>query len=425
MRAKAAAANKLASKKYEEALTTRNKADVKQKKFEEEGPTAGQRIAARLYGVSTRVEGTNYTYVDYEESVKRQIKSLRDEADAAEKTGDAYFDLAAGYEKAAKAQLDAAGIDGKHKTTKTRTREPRDLTSTINRNNIAIQKKYEESITELQKDEYAKRRKAAADEVQDENNRLREMYRKNEEYVKNVKGKYKELTEDQKKQIAQQQEWITSTIANNLELLALELQQIQKEQQVNSLQIQRETANSIVGTELAGQNASENKPVTTTQISVTQNVSGLESSLARERKLVEENLELEYALILSTNKKLRESGDNQARSEEEILIELGKKKLEIWSEYDQKILNIRKQNVEDQLDLVKKGSAEELKLLLEQNDINRQLALAENAAKPASQQISTSTINAKFNKSGAEIAGSFELNSFEEQQALDEAILMK
>ena len=92
-------------------------------------------------------------------------------------------------------------------------------------------------MTKLIDDEFAKRRKAAADQVQNENNKLREMLRKNEEYVANVDGKYKELTDEQKKQIAQQNKWITDTIANNLKILAKQLEQIQKEQQIASLKI--------------------------------------------------------------------------------------------------------------------------------------------------------------------------------------------
>lgn len=424
LRAKAAAAQELASKKYEEALIARNKAETEAA----QSPSFWDKAKNAFVQSSLRgsVDGNNVVQANVnlanqlsaEDFKKQRIKDLNDEANAAEKTGDAYFDLAAGYEKAAKAELKAAGIDEPHKTRK---REPRDLTDTINRNAINLEKQYEESITELQNDEYAKRRKAAADQVQDANNKLREMYRKNEEYVKNVEGKYKQLTESQKKQIEQQQKWITDTVANNLKLLALQLQQIEKEQQVSALKIRRETVNAV-DTGQAVSATEQNQPLVTTQVSVSQDTSGIEQSLAQERKLVEENLELEYALILETNEKLRNAGDEHARSEEEILIELNKKKLEIWAQYDQQILDIRKQNVEDQLALVKKGSDEELRLLLEQNEIARQAALAANAAKPAAEQVSTSTINAKFDKSATQIKGSFELTGFDEQQALDEAI---
>lgn len=424
LRAKAAAAQKLAADEYEKALIARNKAETEAGK----GPSGWDKFknwwaqtslrATDEYGMGPSAANLQVAdQVSAEDFRQQRIKDLNDEADAAEKTGDAYFDLAAGYEKAAKAQLEAADIEGKHKTT----REPRDLTRTINQNDIKIQREYEESVTELLKDEYAKRRKAAADQVQNENNKLREMYRLNEEYVKNVDGKYKKLTEDQKKQIDRQQELITKTIANNLRALDLQLQQIQNEQKVASLQTQRNTINPT-DTSAATEAAQNQESTVTTNVVVTRDASQMEASLVEERKLMEENLDLEYALILDTNKRLLEAGDNQARSEEEILIELNKKKLELWSEYDQKILDARERDIENQLELVKKGSEDELNLLLQQNEIRRQLALAQNAAKPAEQQVSTSVINAQFDKSAAQIKGSFQMTSFDEQQALDEAV---
>lgn len=425
LRAKAAAAQKLAADEYEKALIARNKAETEAGK----SPSGWDKFknwwvqsslrATDEYGMGPSAANLQVAdQVSAEDFRQQRIKDLNDEADAAEKTGDAYFDLAAGYEKAAKAQLEAAGIEGKHKT---RAREPRDLTRTINQNDIKIQREYEESVTELLKDEYAKRRKAAADQVQDENNKLREMYRLNEEYVKNVDGKYKKLTEDQKKQIDRQQELITKTIANNLRALDLQLQQIQNEQKVASLQTQHNTINPT-DTSAATEAAQNQESTVTTNVVVTRDASQMEASLVEERKLMEENLDLEYALILDTNKRLLKAGDNQARSEEEILIELNKKKLKLWSDYDNKILSARERDIENQLELVKKGSEDEIQLLLQQNEIRRQLALAQNAAKPAEKQISTSVINAQFDRFGAQIQGSFQMTSFDEQQALDEAI---
>ena len=428
LRAKAAAAQELASKKYEEALIARNKAETEAA----QGPSFWDKAKNAFVQSSLRgsVDGNNVVQANVnlanqlsaEDFKKQRIKDLNDEADAAEKTGDAYFDLAAGYEKAAKAELDAAGIDANHKNGR-KGREPRDLTSIINQNSIKAQKEYEESITALQKDEFAKRRKTAADEVQNENNKLREMLRKNDEYVRNVDGKYKKLTEDQKRQIAQQNAWINSTIANNLKALALQLEQIQREQAANSLRLQRETQTGAVSPTPIAENAPKNTETTvTTNVTVTRDASQMEASLVEERELMRQNLEAEYKLVLDTNAKLLAAGDEHARSEEEILIELNKKKLQLYADYDKQILSARERDIENQLELVKKGTEEELQLLLQQNEVHRQLALAENAAKPAAEQVSTSTINAKFDKSATQIKGSFELTGFDEQQALDEAI---
>lgn len=428
LRAKAAAAQELASKKYEEALIARNKAETEAA----QGPSFWDKAKNAFVQSSLRgsVDGNNVVQANVnlanqlsaEDFKKQRIKDLNDEADAAEKTGDAYFDLAAGYEKAAKAELDAAGIDANHKNGR-KGREPRDLTSIINQNSIKAQKEYEESITALQKDEFAKRRKTAADEVQNENNKLREMLRKNDEYVRNVDGKYKKLTEDQKRQIAQQNAWINSTIANNLKALALQLEQIQREQAANSLRLQRETQTGAVSPTPIAENAPKNTETTvTTNVTVTRDASQMEASLVEERELMRQNLEAEYKLVLDTNAKLLAAGDEHARSEEEILIELNKKKLQLYADYDKQILSARERDIENQLELVKKGTEEELQLLLQQNEVRRQLALAENAAKPAAEQVSSSVINAQFDKSAAQTKGSFEMTGFDEQQALDEAI---
>lgn len=428
LRAKAAAAQKLAAEQYEKALVARNKAETEAAK----GPSGWDQFTNWFVQSSLRAtdeyemgpSAANLQVADQvsaEDFKQQRIKDLNDEATAAEKTGDAYFDLAAGYEAAAKAELNAAGVDEPHK--KTRTREPRDLTNIINQNSIKAQKEYEESITALQKDEFAKRRKTAADEVQNENNKLREMLRKNDEYVRNVDGKYKKLTEDQKRQIAQQNAWINSTIANNLKALALQLEQIQREQAANSLRLQRETQTGAVSPTPIAENAPKNTETTvTTNVTVTRDASQMEASLVEERELMRQNLEAEYKLVLDTNAKLLAAGDEHARSEEEILIEFNKKKLELYADYDKQILSARERDIENQLELVKKGTEEELQLLLRQNEVRRQLALAENAAKPAAEQVSSSVINAKFDKSAAQTKGSFKMTSFEEQQALDEAI---
>lgn len=406
LRAKAAAATKLASEKYEKALIKRNQVETKGGKYDKEGNLVGydikdigplDRLAARLYGRSKTVAapGTlGSTAVDVEGTIKDNIKNLDEERKAAEKDGDAYFDLAAGYEEAAKARLKSAGIQEHHRPPKKepKGRQPRDLTDTINRNDITLQKKYEESITKLQRDEYVKRRKAAVDATLDANRRLAEQYRKNEEYINNTEGKYKQLTDEQKQQIAQQQKWINDTIANNLEQLNFELEQIEKERQINSLRILRETINW--------------------------ELEAIEKSVRDEQTIKLEQLKQEEELVKKTNATVTEGG----RSETEITAEFAKKRQQIIAEYDKIIYEMRQKDIDDQLKLVKKGSQEELDLLLQQNENARQLALAENAAKPAAEQVSSSVINAKFDKSAALTRGSFEMTAFDEAQAEAEAI---
>ena len=428
LRARAAAAQKLAAEQYEKELTLRNEAETEKNK----GVSSLDLFASRMStasAMSTAMGGgatSAYNYESPEKALERRVSELNDEADAAKAVADAYFNIAEGFEETAKKTLKGAGIDEPHKEIKERAKERAkeltDLTNTIYQNSIKIQKKYEESVTALQKDEFANRRKSAADEVQNENNKLREMLRKNEEYVKNVNGKYKKLTDEQKKQIEQQNAWINSAIENNLRALSLQLEQIQREQLVNSLKLWRETQTGAVDTTDIGKEGKNESPLAAVGTPVKRNAYQMEASLIDERELMRKNLEAEYSLILESNAKLLAAGDNQARYEEEILIEFNKKKLQLYADYDKQILSARERDIENQLELVKKGAEEELQLLLQQNEVRRQLALAENAAKPAAEQVSSSVINAQFDKSAAQTKGSFEMTGFDEQQALDEAI---
>ena len=398
LRAKAAAATKLAADKYEEALIKLNKAKTEEKTRPSFWQQFGGSLAATRYSSTGAPQMQSANQVENQQKFaqalhERSIDNLKAEADAAEKDGDAYFKLAARLEKQAKARLKAANIEEHHKGPKKnpKGRQPRGLTDTINRNDITLQKKYEESITKLQRDEYVKRRKAAVDATLDANRQLTEQYRKNEEYVKNTEGKYKQLTDEQKKQIAQQQKWINDTIANNLEQLKFELEQIEKERQINSLRILRETIDWELG--------------------------AIEKSVRDEQAIKLEQLKQEEELVKKTNATVAEGG----RSEAEITAEFAKKRQQTIAEYDKIIYEMHQKDIQNQLELVKKGSQEELDLLLRQNEIARQLALAENRAKPATQQQSESSINKSFDKKAQTITGSFTMTGFDEAQAEAEA----
>lgn len=250
LRAKAAAAQELASKKYEEALVARNKAETEAA----QGPSGWDKTKNFLvqsalrgtdeYGIGPSAANLQLAdQVSAEDFKQQRVKDLQDEAKAAEATGDAYFDLAAGYEAAAKAELEAAGIDEPHKKGKKTKRTPRerDLTDTINRMALSVQKKYEQSITELEREEYAKRRKEAVDSANAKIRELEETYRKNVDYLTDEENKYKELTEEEKRLIEEAQQRIRETITNTQDQLTYELEQIEKDRQINELRIVEET----------------------------------------------------------------------------------------------------------------------------------------------------------------------------------------
>lgn len=386
LRARAAAATKLASEKYEQALLKQNAAET----ASAQDPTFWDASKAAFIKKQYRNPDGSITYENTAEDVRnKRVENLKAEAKALEADGDAYMKYVEAIEAEIDALLKRAGISESTGGKKGRT--PRDLTDTINRNDISLQKKYEQSVTKLQHDEYVQRRKAAVDAVMDENRQLQEKYRKNEEYIKNVDGKYKSLTDSQKKQINQQQQWIRATIANNLEQLNFEIEQIEKKRQIGSLQILRETIDWELG--------------------------AITDSIEEEKALKLEQLAQEEEFVKNTNAALAEGGRDAA----EITAEYEKKRVEIISQYDKIIYDLRQKDIQNQLELVKKGSQDELNLLLQQNEIARQLALAENRAKPAAQRQSEASINKSFDLKATRITGSFTMTGFDEAQAQAEA----
>ena len=423
MRAKAQAAYNLLADSYGELIRLQNEQEVERMKAANNSYTFFERSANYFKALwrSTFGEDSDLSLgAAYATQGQANVKAIEEDMADVETTIESQYKSWKFYIDKVRDIYKELGIDEAHKQGR-KGREPRDLTDAINRNDIEIRRKYETSITELIQDEYAKRRKATNDEVADENAKLREKYRKNEEYVANVEGKYKELTDAQKEQIAEQQKLILATIDNNLKLLDLQIRRIMTEQQVASKQIAR---NALVTPELAKQptGQTETSTVATQTTVVTRDASQMEQSLVEERQLMEENLNLEYQLALESNRRLLDARDERARSEEEIIIEFNKKRLELWSDYDKQILDIRQTDIDNQLEVVRKGSEQELQLLLRQNEIARQRAIAENAAKPAAQQQSTADINVVFGQRGQRIQGDFYTEQFDQQQALNEAI---
>lgn len=145
LRAKAAAAMELASKKYEEALLKRNKAETEQTggpSFWDKFLSGGIANLLKEAGVSSEVYSSISQETSAETFQEQRVAGLNEEADAAESAADAYFDLASGYEASAKAALKAAGIGEPHKLTGTSgdTDKDRDLTDAIYRMRLSDRK---------------------------------------------------------------------------------------------------------------------------------------------------------------------------------------------------------------------------------------------------------------------------------------------
>lgn len=394
-RAKAAAAMKLAADKYEEALIKEAEAEAEAAK----GPNWQDKLVAGTAQAGASQAGLRPgEFEDIAEANKQsRIRSLKEEAKAANDAADQYFRMAEAITAESDAALKAAGIDSKHKTKK----EPkgprqRDLTDQIWRNDLSIRKKYEISLSELQRNEFQKRRIEATDQANQTIREMQEKFRKNQNFLTNPEGKYKPLSAEQRAQIEQQQKEIGAIIENTRKKLEIDLTNLQYEYEVDRNKKLRQV--------------------------MQWRLDDIAEDIEKEKQLRLQQLE-EQESLYTTKGATEEGGEvvvTGSMSPEEIA-KFQRERERIIAEYDNIIYNMKAKSIEAQLELVKKGSDEELAILLNQNEVARQLALAQNRLKPAEERQSESEINAQFNKRGAQIKGQTQMSNFDQAQKAAEA----
>lgn len=392
-RAKATAAMQVAAEYYGKAIE--NQFDFEQN-WKDKDLKWWQKLAAGgitgLLGFNK--EETKETYKHIRNKRKTQVEK---EQEYNENFADKAVKIAENQYKTIDRIYKQLGLDTAHKKDKTRTRTPRerDLTDTIWRNDLTIQKKYEASITALQRDEFKKRKQEAVDSAEATIREMQEKFRKNEVFLAGKKGN-KPLTDEQKQQVKKQQEELTAIIENTQRKLNLDLQDIEDERQIDSMTKLRQTMKFRYDT--------------------------ISAEIEKEKKLRLQQLDDREAAYTTKAATVSEDGQTEAevtgQATPEQLAAWHKERAQIEAKYDQIILDLRAKEIQEQLYLVKKGTQEERRLLLEQVENARKLALAQNRAKPVEQQESETSINAKFNKQKLSISGSNRLQNFQQQQAL-------
>lgn len=404
-RAKAMAAMQVAAEYYGKAIE--NEFDYEQT-WKDKPTKWWQDLAAGgitgwiqgIFGYTSKETQETYTHIKNKAGkqaktrVEKEQKYNEDFADKAVKIAEQQYKLIDDIYK-------KFGFDTAHKKNKTRTRTPRerDLTDTIWRNDLTIQKKYEATITALQRDEFKKRKQEAIDSAEATIREMQEKFRKNEVFLAGKKGN-KPLTEDQKKQVQKQQEELKAIIENTQRKLNLDLQDIEDERQIDSMTKLRQTMKFRYDT--------------------------IAEEIEKEKKLRLQQLDdREAAYSTKAQTITNEKGDTEmvvtAQATPEQLAAWHQERAQLEAKYDQIILDLRAKEIQEQLYLVKKGTAEERRLLLEQVENARKLALAQNRAKPVEQQESETSINAKFNKQKLSVSGSNRLENFQQQQALSKS----
>lgn len=401
-RAKAAAGMKLAADKYNEALQKQAELDEELTK----GPSWADQAGASVGYISTTGTGPTAGARQAQEIAKTtkqrrkaRLEMLKSEVDALNKEGDQYVQASQDNLRKFRKQLEDAGIEEYHKADgkkkKTRTPRERDLTDTIFKNDLTIQKKYEASITALQRDEFKKRKQEAVDSAEATIREMQEKFRKNEVFLAGKKGN-KPLTDEQKQQVQKQQEEIAAIIENTRRKLSLDLQDIEDERQIDSMTKLRQTMKFRYDT--------------------------ISAEIEKEKKLKLQQLDDREAAYTTKAATVSKDGQSETvitgQATPEQLAAWHQERAQLEAKYDQIILDLRAKEIQEQLYLVKKGTKEERRLLLEQVENARKLALAQNRAKPVEQQESETSINAKFNKQKLSVSGSNRLQNFQQQQAL-------
>lgn len=392
-RAKATAAMQVAAEYYGKAIE--NQFDFEQN-WKDKDLKWWQKLAAGgitgLLGFNK--EETKETYKHIRNKRKTQVEK---EQEYNENFADKAVKIAEEQYKTIDKIYKQLGLDTAHKKDKTRARTPRerDLTDTIWRNDLTIQKKYEASITALQRDEFKKRKQEAVDSAEATIREMQEKFRKNEVFLAGKKGN-KPLTDEQKQQAKKQQEELAAIIENTQRKLNLDLQDIEDERQIDSMTKLRQTMKFRYDT--------------------------ISAEIEKEKKLRLQQLDDREAAYTTKAATISEDGQTEAevtgQATPEQLAAWHKERAQIEAKYDQIILDLRAKEIQEQLYLVKKGTSEERRLLLEQVENARKLALAQNRAKPVEQQESETSINAKFNKQKLSVSGSNRLQNFQQQQAL-------
>lgn len=415
LRAKAAAARNLAVKAYEEALQKQVELESEMKSdpswydyIPKYLPFSGLFGAPlQQIGILTSLTPSTSDLLDPKAVQSLRKKMLKDDYDAAMERAEAFYQKAEDLET-----LFGAGLQGAGLTTAKKSKgggsggsgaQPQDLTETILKNALKVRRDYNKSVLKLTEDEYEHRKQEARYQIEDENNRLRDMLRLNEKYVANVGGKYKKLTDEQKKEIELQNEYLTKTIENNAEYLERTLEKIANEQDINTQKIFRTTQRTIEG------------------LSVSVDTDAIESSLQKEKSLAIANVELEYQLRINALKNLSKEEQKYARSEEELTAEKNNAILGIEAEYNAKIYSARVEALNLRLAAVRENSKEELDLRVKQLEAQRDLELAENLKKPVEEQQNSVDITRKYEKQIADVKYKYAEKAFLLNQELAES----
>lgn len=336
----------------------------------------------------------------------KEIAAAREREQQYIQNGMLYTKIALGYTQDVIDVLNAAGIKpedqkGDDKSGSGSGRGVRSLDEYIRNMSTTLIKKANDAAAKAIEDGFEQRKAQIEANYQNELAELQKMYSKNDDIL-NKRGAYAKttLTPEQRNQIETANKGI-SQILTNLEVAKnQELEKLEREHNIQMNKLAEERYQYILN--LGNATADE-------QLDLQKKI------LAAQKKA-----EIETYQKRNQDDRIRDEDGN------DIGLRLinqtyAKKEEDLVTKHMQEMYRIIVAGLDNELEAVQSNSDEELSILLKKLEAERKIALAENRLKPASEQVSESSINAAFDTKVARTKGSHILEGFEQKQGLQKA----
>ena len=341
---------------------------------------------------------------------KKRAKQAKEIATAREReqqyiqNGMQYTKIALGYTQDVIDVLNSAGIkpeDQKSTGKSGSGRGARSLDEYIRNMSTTLIKKANDAAAKAIEDGFEQRKAQIEANYQNELAELQKMYSKNDDIL-NKRGTYAKttLTPEQRNQIETANKGISQILINLEVAKNQELEKLEREHniQMNKLTEERYQYVLNLGTATADEQLDLQKKV-----------------LAAQKKA-----EIEAYQKRNQDDRIRDKDGN------DIGLQLinqtyAKKEEDLVTKHMQDMYRIIVAGLDNELEAVQSNSDEELSIMLKKLEAERKIAIAENRLKPASEQVSESSINTAFNTKVARTKGSHALENFEQKQALEKA----
>lgn len=447
-RARSAAAYKLAEELFEKQM------GIEQKLIdaELEGPNAKDKLRAGQI-VRERSGGYAgvYTQADIQQAYEERLQSYRDESAELGKQIDLYYKLGEAAEIAAAAKV------GEYDDGTGKTRGGRDVTRYLEEMRVKVIKESESTITRTLTSEFAKRRQEAKATYSEEVGQLQNTYNENKRILDGYYKLRKPLDKKQKAALEASQAQILETLELYEQAYNKTLSDISKDEKIAIAERQNELIQIRLAAAKKGSNEEyelrkqaiekqrelyklkNSKLVKSEQqdeividakynkqledLEADRNIRKLEikrEGIALQLKAIKEGSEAEYELKksdieaqmemeIATNKQLAKE---EQMTEEAIRAKYNKQLEDLEYEHQMTLYNTTLEGIRLRLDAVRAGSKEELDLMLEQIEQERQEALAANRQLAKELQQSEADINAVYARRAAFAQGNYDLSSF-------------